>query len=160
MKRNTFVFKDTGVAVTIKRVSPLLVLKLRDSFPRPKPPVQKVVGLDGAERLEENPAHPDYLAQLEQYEIDSELRVRRLLIRRGVEFDWTDERRKEVEELKEFWKNVYGETLTGTDEEIYISYIAIGTDGDMKDLLDAITIRSQPTEEEAQKAKDRFQDNV
>ena len=151
-----FTFKDTGVKVLIKKVSPLLVVELQKAFPPPAPPRQRVqIGDEWAE--EPNPAHPDYTEAMAKYSQEMEMRVRMLLINRGVVIpddngDW----KAEVAELREFWQVNYGKELAGDDKTVYISNIAVGTDMDLGDLLTAIMQRSQPTEEAVAAAKSSF----
>jgi hypothetical protein len=107
--------------------------------------------------IESNPAHPDYVATMNEYNREFEMRVRRLLIKRGVEIpgenkEWQDE----VTELRDFWREEYTKELEGDDKMLYISYIAVGTDGDLTDLLGAIMQRSQPTEAAVAAAKASF----
>ena len=151
-----YTFKDTGVHVLIRKVSPLLVVELQKAFPPPVPPRQ-MVEVGGKMVEESNPSHPDYQEALTRYSSDFELRVRRLLIARGVVIPgenttWKDE----VRELKDFWLETYGKELEGDDKLIYIAHIAIGTDADMTELISAIVQRSQPSEEAVTAAKDSF----
>ena len=151
-----FTFKDTGVKVQIKKVSPLLVVELQKAFPPPTPPRQRVqIGDEWTE--EPNPAHPDYTEAMGRYSQEMEMRVRRLLINRGVVIpedgnDW----KAEVTELRAFWLDTYGKELEGDDKTVYISNIAVGTDQDLSDLLTAIMQRGQPTEEVVAAAKASF----
>lgn len=158
-KPEQHMFKDTGITVGIRRVSPLLMLKLRERYPAPKPPMQEVDYGDGKKRLEPNPAHPDYIASMAAYDEDMERRARDLLIRRGVVVEWTDEQKAELEEVKAWWLASYGEELSGDDVVNYVSYVAIGSDSDLVDLVDALVKRSQPTEEAVKENLDRFPDN-
>jgi hypothetical protein len=157
-----FMFEDTGIKVNIRKVSPMLVVELQKAFPPPAPPRQRVrIGESDEYSEEPNPAHPDYLIALGQYNQELEQRVRKLLIQRGVvippELDgWKDE----VKELREWWLEAYGKELEGDDKTIYISYIAVGTDSDLADLLAVIMQRSQPTEEAINIAKDTFPGEV
>lgn len=152
-----FEFRDTGVTVYIRKVSPMLVVELQKAFPPPVPPRQRVE--IGGEFVEEpNPAHPDYLDAMKAYNVEFEQRVRKLLINRGViipevNTTWKDE----VAELRQFWLDTYGKELEGDDKSLYISYLAVGTDADLTDLLTAIMQRSQPTEAEVSAAKASFQ---
>lgn len=160
MNTKTFTFKDTGVTVQIRRVSPLLIIKLRDAFPAPKPPMQEVELPSGEKVLEPNTAHPDYIQALRDHEVANERRIQSLLLRRGVVFEWTDERRKEVQELRDFFRNELGANLSESDEEVYIAYIALGSDTDLEALLNAIALKSLPTEEGVEAAKERFKSDV
>lgn len=150
-----FIMKDTGKTVLIKKVSPLLLMELRKAFKEPKPPSQEVE-INGRKVIEENRAHPDFKAALEAYNIEFETRMRRLLINRGVVVTMTDEVKAEVAALRAEWEEETGSPLTGSDSYIYVSYIAIGTEEDMNDLIAEITQRSQPTPSEVELAKRTF----
>lgn len=152
----TFVFKDTGISVKIKKVSPLLVMEVQKALKTPVPPMQEVDYGDGKKKLEPNEASPEYQKALEAYNIEVEQAVRKLIIRRGVIFDLTDEQKEEVRELRQFWKDNYKTELDGTDVEIFISYIAIGSPEDLQELIQAVMQRSQPTEEVIKRAQDSF----
>lgn len=155
-----FTFQDSGVTVQIRRVSPLLALELQKKFPAPKPPRNQVPDLDGKLVWEENLADPGYAEALTKYQQDLELRMRRLVIMRGVVYTLTDDDKAQVSELREFWQNTYGEVLEGGDLEVFVSYIAVGSDGDLSDLINAILKRSQPTEEEVREAQNSFPNAV
>lgn len=155
-----YTFKDTGVVVRIRKVSPLLLLRLREDFPPPKPPTQEVDYGDGKKKLELNPAHPGYQEALDQYNAEMERRLRSLLIKRGVKLEWTPEMKGEVVEVREQYLAETGKEMKEDDALVYISYVAIGTDKDLEELLDAIMRRSAPTEEVAAEAQERFKSPV
>jgi hypothetical protein len=140
------------MTVRIRKVSPLLAVELQKQFPPPRPPKQKVT-LDGKEVWEENPVDPDHLAALQDYNNEQERRLRKLMLKRGVEVEIDKE---EVAELREFWKTEYNKELEGDDLEVYVSYIVIGSDGDLEDLMNAILKRSQPTAEDINAATQTF----
>lgn len=150
-----FTFKDTGVTVMIRKVSPLLAFELRKRNPAPKPPKNKVE-LDGKTVYEENLADPDYEKAQAEYEQRIEELTRRLIIRRGVVHTLTESQKAEVDELKAYWLDETGEVLVGSDLDIFISYVAIGTDSDLGDLIDEILKRSQPTEGEVKEVLNSF----
>ena len=107
---------------------------------------------------EANPSDPDYIAAKERHGQELEMRVRKLMIQRGViippdNTGW----QAEVAELKAFWLETYGAELEGNEKDLYVSHIAIGTDSDYLELVEAITRRSQPTEGEVAAAKATFQ---
>lgn len=81
------------------------------------------------------------------------IRLRKLLIRRGVECEPDVEA---VSELRAQYREDYGIELEGSDKEVYIMYIAAGTDADLQDLIGAILTRSQPTKAEVDLAKVSF----
>lgn len=153
-----FTFQDTGVTVLIRKVSPLLAMELQRVFPPPDPPMNKVDFGDGESRMEPNEADPAYLKQLQDYNQDFELKIRRMLIKRGVIVEITDTIKAQVQELREFWQEEYGIDFPEADDKLaYIWYIAVGTDQDLKELLQAIMRRSQPTQEAEELARKTFQ---
>lgn len=159
-KIDKFVFKDTGVVVGIRHVSPLLLIKLRERYPAPKPPMQEVVYGD-EKVMEPNSAHPDFITAQTEYDQAMERRSRELLISRGVVIEWTDEKNTELEELKGWWAETYQEPFVPTNQTFdYVSYIAIGSDSDLEDLVNALIRRSQPTEEAVKDAQARFPSEV
>lgn len=156
-KVEPFTFKDTGITVGIRKVSPLLLLKIRDRYPAPKPPLQEVDYGDGKKRLEPNPTHPDYLEAQQAYEQAMELRARTLLIQRGVVLEWTEENKAALQELKDYWQKENGEPFPVEDDLVaFVSYVAVGSDSDLTELIEALVKRSQPTEAAVQGAADRF----
>lgn len=150
-----YTFKDTQVKVKLRKVSPLLALELRRAYPEPKPPMQEVDYGDGEKKLEPNPSHPDYVRELEEHNIKIELLTRKMLIKRGVVCDVPME---DVEQLQADWLDLTGTELPEKDPLVaYISYIAIGSDKDMEELIYAVMRRSQPTEEAVASHQDTFQ---
>ena len=157
-----FTFKDTGVTVKIKKVSPLLLLEVQKAFPPPEPPMQDVVYGDpddpGAKMEQEpNYAHPDHLANIDEYKMELEEKIRFLMIKRGVVINLTAAQKEEVKELREYWKEEYGAEIKLNDKLLFINYIAIGTDSDIADLIQVISSRSQPTGAAIAEAKAGFQ---
>lgn len=148
-------FKDTGEVVQIRKVSPLLLMQLQNRYPEPKPPMQTVDYGDGP-KLEPNPASPEYAAALRQHQVDMERRIRKLLIQRGVVIEWNDERKAALADLRAYWSAENGEELEGSDEVVYVSYIAMGSDADFEELIAAILQRSQPTEAKVSETLERL----
>lgn len=151
-----FTFSDTGETILIRKVSPLLGLELQKAFPPPKPPVQEVDYGDGRMVKEANAAHPDYLSAMQAYQIDFEDKLRRLYIKRGAVITWSEERRAQVDELRSFWHDEYGIDLPGDDTMVFVSYLCIGSDKDLENLVTAIMQRSQPTEAAVAEAVETF----
>mgnify|MGYP001595241721 FL=1 len=152
----THTFKDTGKTVSIKKVSPLLIMQLQKDFPEPAAPLQEVDYRVGEKRLEPNPAHPDYEKTLQQYKYDFEQRMREMMIERGVSLSLTDEDKEEIKELRAYWQEKYKKKLGGDDKFVYISYLCIGTDADMDELVNAISRRSQPSNGSVEAARKSF----
>lgn len=155
-KLEPYVFKDTGEEVGIRKVSPLLVIKLRERYPAPRPPLQTVDYGDGPKQ-EQNPTEPTYLQNVQDYEQAMERRVRNLLIQRGVKIEWTDEKLAKLAELRSWWKETYGEDLNDVDDTfVYVSYICVGSDSDLEELINVLIKRSQPSKEGLEAAQDRL----
>lgn len=158
MKENEltpFTFPDTGIPILIKKVSPLLIMELRKLYPEPKPPAQEVE-INGKKVIEYNMAHPEYIEAMQAYQLEFEQAMRKVLIRRGVSVTMTEDVKEAVKQIKKDFKQDTGHDLSGTDEYIYVSYIGIGTDQDMEDLIREITQRSQPTPGSTEVAKKSF----
>lgn len=149
-------FKDTGKVVQIRKVSPLLIMQLQKDFPEPVPPMQEVDYGDGKKVLEPNPAHPDHELALRQYRYDFEQRMRQMMIDRGVVLELSEDDKQEIQDLRDYWQANYGKALPGSDKFIYISYLCIGTDADMDELVTAISRRSQPSHGAVEAAKKSF----
>ena len=159
MKENELIphtFADSGRTVMVRKVSSLLILELQKAFPEPKPPTQEVE-IAGVKRLEANPAHPDYQKALQAYQLDLEMKIRKLLIKRGVVCDVPKD---EVDDLRTFWREEFNQELDPSDLLVYVSYLACTTDGDLQDLVEKITRRSQPTEAEIQANIKSFRSEV
>lgn len=145
MSYSTIVF-STGVNIGIRRVSPMLMLDLRRKFPEPLPPLNEVT-LGDDKIMEANPADPDYVRALQNYNADMEEKYRRMIVRRGVNYVLTEADKVEVENVRKDFFDLTGEDLVGTDLEVFIAYIAIGSENDLELLIKAVTGVSQPTEE-------------
>lgn len=156
-KVEQFTFKDSGETVGIRKVSPLLMIRLRERYPLPRPPVQEVDYGDGHKKMEANPAHPDYIQALSDYEQMIEQKARRLLIKRGAVIEWTEERREALAEMRAYWLEAFENDLEPDDDVAFISYLCVGSDSDLEDFLEVLLKRSQPTEEAVQEATARFQ---
>jgi hypothetical protein len=148
---------DSGIEVTVKKVSPLLFVQLRRQFPPPQPPRQKVLDINQKEVWEENLAHPDYLEAKEKYELEMEERMGHLLYKRGVDVPIDTQA---LTELKEFWKTEFGIELTGDDKELYIQYFVIVSANDKEALQNAVLSLSQPTQEDLNAAQQAFRGKV
>lgn len=159
-KLEQYVFEDTGKKVQVRKVSPLLVIKLRERYPAPRPPLQTVDYGDGPKQ-EQNTTNPDYLQAVQDYEQAMEKRVRTLLIQRGVVIEWGEDEQAELDELIAWWKATYDEDLSSLDPiYAYVSYICVGSDSDMEDLINVLIKRSQPTKEGVEAAQERFKSEV
>jgi hypothetical protein len=140
----------SGRELEIKNVSPLLGNKLREKFPAPKPPKQKIATADGADfYYEVRQDDPDYLAAVREHEFLMEEKSRILLLNLGVAplLTLTDAERRQVQAHRDFMKSELDIDLDGSDEFVFISYILLTSERDYSDLCAAIMNRSTPTEE-------------
>ncbi len=158
-----FKFKDTGIDVFIKKVSPNLVRELEKAYPSPKAPIEKVnYGTEDEPdwREEENPLNDEYREVIEKYNAATEERIQTLLIKRGVVMEITPEVKAQVDELRVQQKEDFGYDLPGDDKYIFVKYIAVGTMEDLQDLLTTIMRRSQPVQEAITEEENSFQGSV
>lgn len=158
MSYATIVF-SSGINVGIRRVSPMLMLDLRRKFPEPQPPLNKVM-LGDDEVMEPNPADPDYIRAVNDYNSDMEEKYRRMIIRRGVNYVLTEEDKVEVSQVRADFLDLTGEPLTGTDLEVFITYVAISDESDLELLIKSVTGVSQPTEEKIDEHSSTFKSDV
>jgi hypothetical protein len=150
-----FTVPDTGIKLPIRKVSPKLAQELekalRREMPEPEPPQQEVVYGDRVV-LERNPAHPDYLAQLDswkaRYQEELMERTTRLLVQRGIApfLQWDEECQKQVDELREEMRRDFGVELDKNDRYVWVMEIALGTAEDLTDLTTHLMRRSTVTE--------------
>lgn len=152
-----FTFKDTGITIQIRKVSPLLAVDIDASIPKPTPPLNKVDYGDGRGEVQEpNYSDPSYLKALENRQTEVGLAVIRATILRSIIVNG-DEWKEEVQAYRQFIQDATGAPLAEeNDLYVYITRVCVGTQDDLNDLVVAITSRSQPTPEEIAKAKDSF----
>lgn len=152
----TFTFKDTGITVSIRKVSPLLGMEVRKAFPAPKPPRNPPDSEAFKLGEEYNEADPDYEREMEAYGQVIEEKVSRLYIKRGVECEVDT---AAVAELR-LQMGDMGIDLDPDDKLVYLKYICVGSTEDYQELIEVITRRSQPTEAAIAEAIDTFQSDV
>jgi hypothetical protein len=149
----------SGETVLVKPVSPFLMHKVRNSIPRPRPPMQRVnLGTPEQPKWEESPneADPDYGQALKEWTHTVEAKSRALNIDLGARIEWTDEKRQAVAEIKAAGE-AHGLTFEGeSDTFIYVSYVAVKGAEDYNTLLRAILNESRPTEGAIQEAVATF----
>lgn len=158
-----FTFPDSGEKIWVRRISPLLAVKLRQAKKPPSPPMQKVnYGTPDHPdwREEENTASPVYLADLQDYNADLEKRMQRFMIRRGTFVEMTDAIKEQVRDVRELMAEEGVDLSDESDSMVYILYIAVTSDDDLRGLLNAIVKVSQPTEEAIKAHMDSFQPPV
>ena len=103
--------------------------------------------------MEPNPAHPDYERMIDEYNQDLELKVRRIMIKRGVVCEIDTEA---VEEIRALYREELEHELDKSDKVVYVSMVAVGSEDDLNDLMNALTKRAQPTDLEVESAKNGF----
>ena len=152
-----FTFKDTGITVKIKKVSPMVVDDVRASIPEPLPPEQEVdYGEPRGKVMERNYSDPNYALELEAHNKKVAALVQKVIVNRAVILEG-DEWRKEVQDYRDFILSSTGYPLAETDDVlVYILRVCVGSKEDMSDLIDAIIKRSQPTQEAVEQAKRSF----
>jgi hypothetical protein len=152
-KLHKYLVKDTGVELSIRKVSPNILLEFQKNFdakyPLPEVPTQAINYGDEKHpdiRQEKNESHPDYKQAIAERKMRLNNEMQTLLIRRGVVVELTKEQKDEVKELREFWKSEYEQVLPADDKEVFVRYIALGTREDLTELVEAVTRRTMPTE--------------
>lgn len=149
-----------GTVVGIRKVSPFLAIELQKAFPPPEPPMQTVNYGEG-DIKEANSASPEYAKALADYATEREHRLRKMIIKRGVVMEITDEIKEELSELRAFWKEDNSVDLpTDGDKCDYIIYIAVTQASDLERLVNTILGQGQPTEEGVQAAVESFPGDV
>jgi hypothetical protein len=152
-----FTFKDTGITVKIRKVSPMLAADVNASMPEPLPPEQEVdYGDPKGKVMERNYSSPSYLADLQAHKVRIFTALQRVMILRAVVVEG-EEWREEVREYRQFLQEQTGAPLDEpNDLVVYVLRLCVGSQEDLADLLTAITSRAQPTQEAIEQAKRSF----
>ena len=155
-----FTFPDSGVTVKLKKVNPYITAEARAqlSRSRPKPPTRIITEDGPLKGKEETMEHdPDYIELLRKWEADVDERIMQLQIRRGVVSIEVDDWQDEVAQLRADMAEIgAAETLPEDDTVVYICYIASSTANDLQDFVAAVAMRSNPTQEAVDSAKESF----
>lgn len=156
-----YTFKDTGIQVKIRKISPLMASDVARAIPEPIPPENEVDYGEGKGRVRErNYSDPNYLAAMADYRRHVSEVIQRVMILRSVYVtgeDW----KAEVAEYRDFMKQQTGSELEEKEDlVIYVLRICVGTQEDLEELIESITKRSQPTEELVEAAKRSFRGEV
>lgn len=156
-----FTFKDTGITVKIQKVSPMLAMDIDAAIPRPEPPLNEVDYGEGRGKVQEpNLQDPAYLKALDERTSQVGLAVIKATILRGVVVE-ADGWQAKVSDYRQFIQETTGKPLQEqSDLYVYITRLCVGTDEDLTDLVNAITKRSQPTQEEIERSKASFRSKV
>lgn len=143
--KSIYTFKN-GLKVEIVRVAPLLTNQLRKQLKKPIPPKVKIEVGENEFIFEDDIDNAGYKAALEIWSEEIENRARILYLTKGINIDLTPGQRQEVDQLRAFWLENYGDKLEGSDEYCYLSYVAIQSESEYQELISAITGRSEPKE--------------
>jgi len=151
----TFTFKDTGITVGLRKLSPYvgdqIGKAIRKERPAPKPPLNEVDYGDGKKVSEENTADASYQRALAEYEqwvaFEAGQRTIRAVLDYAIALD-TDQVDADAVAQARAMMAAIGAPLDDdiSDRDVYIKYVCLGTQEDLSDLLEAATRRSQPTE--------------
>ena len=154
----------SGIEVTIHPFGRMTMDEIgkaaRKALPAPEPPLNTVVGLDGKETQEPNPADPDYLAALAAHEdalsTDVVLRILRIAAAYAVDFT------VDAAAVARFRKGMAagGVDLPEDDHEVYFWHFLVREDGDLQALIAALMRTSTVTEEAVQEQVAAFPDHV
>jgi hypothetical protein len=152
-----FTFKDTGITVQIRKVSPMLAADVAAAMPEPLPPEQEVdYGEPVGKVMERNYGDPKYVVTLAEHRHRLYDTLQRAIILRSVvatDGKWKDD----VNEYRQFLLSQTGKEIDEKDDlVVYVTRICVGSQEDLNDLMAAITRRSQPTEEAVAAAKADF----
>lgn len=152
-----FTFPDTGITVKIRKVSPMLAADVSASMPEPLPPTQEVDYDDQRGKvMEPNYGDPGYTAALAEHNKKVFQALQKVMIHRGVIIEG-DDWKADVKEYRDFILETTGKPLDEPDDMlVYVLRVCVGSQEDMTDLLNAITKRSQPTQEAIEQAKRSF----
>jgi hypothetical protein len=152
-----FTFRDTGITVMVKKISPMIMTDVNNAMPPPEPPMQEVdYGEPRGKVMEKNLSDPAYAKILAAHNQKVFQAIQRVMILRGVVVNGTGWK-KEVAEYRAFMLETTGKPVEETNDLIvYIMRICVGTEEDLEDFVQAITRRSQPTDMEVEKAKESF----
>jgi hypothetical protein len=157
MELTDFTFKDTGITVKIRKISPMLAADVAAAIPEPLPPEQTVdYGEPRGKVSERNYSDPGYLAQMALHNMEIFRALQRVMMLRSVVVEG-DEWLKDVKEYRDFIEKHTGKPLDEPEDlVVYVLRICVGSEEDLEDLLNVITKRSQPTPEAVEAAKDSF----
>lgn len=144
---------ESGQRFTLQKTNPLLIERLVDTQQgKPEIPIIEVSAPGGRKRLEANPKDPDYLAAVNVWEREKQIKLLVYLFSKGIQESPTEE---EIETLRD--------VLPDESQAMY-KYLWVGekVEGDLDEgeaiqLMQAIMGLVRPTQEGLQVAADSFQ---
>jgi hypothetical protein len=156
-------FKDSGITVQLRKIAPTtqtaLALQIQREIPKPAPPV-----VDTDLGPEENAADPAYERLLKAWERECSIELNRRLFKLACLECEVEVSKEDVERKQGHFKAIgleWDDDPRLSEEQnarvFYLQHIACATTDDMKEFYEAITRRSQPTEEAVQRHIETFQ---
>lgn len=158
-----FTFKDTGISIKIRKISPMLASDVAAAMPDPLPPEQEVdYGEPKGKVMERNFSDPAYQREVLEHRGRVFRAFRRVMVLRGIDPGSLPEGwQAEVQDYRAFMAAQTGKPVDEPDDlVVYILRIAVGSEEDLEELIRAITRRSQPTQEVIEQAKASFPGQV
>ena len=146
---------SSGVHLKVKAVPPFLVRSVALRVPKPTPPLVDVGG-----RMEENPDHPKYIADMEEYEQKMSEKAMDVLIIAGTELVSVPEGFSAPED--EEWVSAveeFGVEIDKSPKGRYLAWVrlhALASGDDIALLNLAVGAKSGISEEEVQQAVASF----
>ena len=156
-----YTFRDTGITVKIRKISPMLAADVAAAMPEPLPPEQEVdYGEPVGKVKERNYSDPAYISAKAEHQKKVFMALQRVMIIRSIKVEG-EEWKEDVAEYREFIEKHTGAPLAETEDlVVYVMRICIGSEDDLIELLGAITGRSQPTPEAVEAAKASFRGEI
>lgn len=156
---------DSGYTVQIRSIGPTTLEALgqavRKSLPgKPEPPLNTVIGLDGKETQEPNPADPAYEAALVAYEGQVQAKVGARLMELMRTYAVVYE--VDAETLTPFRTAMaaVGVEIELDDREAWWKHFILNSQADAQQLVSAVLRQSGPTEEAIQEKVASFPGDV
>lgn len=156
----THTFQDSGITVTLHKLSPMTAQRLneaiRKEYPPPEPPLYAVQYGDQTVQ-EANDADPAYLTRLTRWQQEAARlfneRLLKLVCLDAIEVTIGDTEKAAIARKRHSLARVgvtWEDDPELTDEEnaryFYVQHLCFGSAEDMKELYLAVNSRSQPTE--------------
>lgn len=154
-----FTFRDTGITVKIRKISPMLAADIAAAIPEPLPPENEVdYGPPKGKVKEPNLTDPDYQRKLLEHSRRVFIAWRRVMVMRAVDKDsLPDGWDEEVKQYRDFIREQTGKEIDEPEDlVVYILRICVGSEEDLGEFINAVTRRSQPTAEVIEQAKASF----
>ena len=156
----THTFQDSGITVQLRKLSPMTSQRLNEAirreFPPPEPPTYEVEYGD-TKVQEPNEADPTYLARYQRWQQNAAKRFNERLLKLvcldAIEVEIGEAEKATIERKKRNLERsgiVWEDDPTLDDDEnlryFYVQHCCFGSGEDMKELYQAVNMRSQPTE--------------